>query len=106
MQQMTPKQVFEHIQRAEAEPVLLDVREPSEVEICALENSISIPLQQISTSLDQLDPDQEHILICHHGIRSHRAGNFLAHQGFEKLINLAGGMEAWACDLDPQVNRY
>ncbi len=106
MLQLTPTQLQHHLQTATPKPVLLDVREPSEFEFCALEGAINIPLTRISEAAATLDPEQEYVLICHHGMRSQRAGAFLAAHGFEKLINLVGGVEAWACDLAPDMPRY
>jgi len=103
---LTPTQLLNHLQTAAVKPVLLDVREPAEFEFCALEGSINIPLTRIPEAVARLDPEQEYVLICHHGVRSQRAGAFLAAQGFEKLINLVGGVEAWACDLAPEMPRY
>ena len=106
MVHMTPSQLLGYLQRATTKPVLLDVREPAEIEICAIEGSINIPLARIPESLSKLDPEQEYVLICHHGMRSQRAGAYLEGQGFEKLINLTGGVEAWACDVAPEMSRY
>ncbi len=106
MLQLTPTQLQHHLQTATPKPVLLDVREPSEFEFCALEGAINIPLARIPDAVATLDPEQEYVLICHHGMRSQRAGALLAAHGFEKLINLVGGVEAWACDLAPEMPRY
>lgn len=106
MDQLTPTQLLHHLQTAAVKPVLLDVREPSEYEFCALEGSINIPLPRLPEAVSRLDPEQEYVLICHHGVRSQRAGAILAAQGFEKLINLVGGVEAWACDVAPEMPRY
>lgn len=103
---LSPKQVQEHLQTATDKPVLLDVREPSEFEFCAIEGSLNIPLGQIAGALNRLDPAQEYVLICHHGIRSQRAGSFLAANGFHNLINLVGGVEAWSHEVDPGMPRY
>ncbi len=106
MRQLTPTQLIQHLQTATVKPVLLDVREPSEFAFCAIEGAINMPLAHIPDSANNLDPEQEYVLICHHGVRSQRAGAFLTAQGFEKLINLVGGIEAWACDIAPDMPRY
>jgi rhodanese-related sulfurtransferase len=106
MRQFSPQQVLELLQQDEQKPVLLDVREPFEVELCVIEGSINIPLKQIPESLEELDRKQEYVLICHHGMRSHRAGLIMAAQGFDKLINLVGGIDAWACNVDSRMKRY
>ena len=99
---------MEHIQQAETKPVLLDVREPSEFEICQLEGSINIPMGEIPGRITELDPELEYVLICHHGVRSQRVGIYLAGNDFdeENLINLVGGIDAWACDIAPDMSRY
>ncbi len=106
MRQLSPQQISELLNQSADKPVLIDVREPFEVEICAIEGSTNIPLQQIAEAAEDLDPDKEYVLICHHGMRSQRAGMIMAAQGFEKLINLVGGIDAWACNIDPQMQRY
>lgn len=106
MQQMNAKQVANYIKQADTKPTLVDVREPNEIEICAIDGAINIPLSNFQPALDQLDPEQEIVLICHHGIRSLRAGMFLEEQGYTKLINMLGGIDDWACEVDPQMRRY
>lgn len=106
MQQFSPQQLVDHINTSTDKPVLIDVREPHELGICAIDGARNIPLNQLPGALNELDPEQEYALICHHGMRSQRACDFLYANGFSKLINLAGGIEAWACDIDPQMARY
>lgn len=84
---------------------LLDVREPSEVKICKLKNSINIPLKNLEDSLDRLDKNKKIIVYCHHGIRSRIACDILIKHGFES-INLAGGIDRWATNLDKHMNIY
>ena len=86
--------------------VLLDVREDSEVAICALPGITHIPMGELSVRLPELDMDAETVCICHHGIRSAHAAAALARMGFESLLNLSGGMERWAQDVDPEMARY
>ncbi len=106
MHQLSPHQVVELIEQPQTKPVLIDVREPFEFEICAIEGSTNIPLSQINTATEELDPEQEYVLICHHGMRSQRAGMIMGAQGFKNLINLVGGIDAWACDIDSSMERY
>jgi len=88
------------------QPLLLDVREPWEFQIAQIEGSHLIPMRQISQQAATLDPNQEIVLICHHGIRSRQVGYFLESAGFANLINLTGGVEAWARDVDPNMPTY
>lgn len=86
--------------------VLLDVREPWEVQTCALENCLNIPMGQIPNRLAELDPAQPVVVVCHHGIRSQRVAMFLQQAGFETVYNLNGGVDAWAREVDPAFPTY
>ena len=88
------------------ELVLLDVREPDELAICALEGAVHVPLGELMSRLQELDPDRPTVCICHHGIRSASAAGYLAAQDFDEVYNLAGGVEAWAVEVDPEMRRY
>ncbi len=85
---------------------LLDVREPHEFNYAHIKNSVLIPLNQIPKRLTELDPEQEIVLICHHGIRSLQAAEYLRQQGFRYVVNLTGGVAAWASDCDLTMPRY
>lgn len=85
---------------------LLDVREPNEFEYVRIENSVLIPLSQIPQRLGELNPQQEIVVICHHGVRSQQACMYLVNSGFENISNLTGGIDAWSCDCDSSVPRY
>jgi rhodanese-related sulfurtransferase len=108
MQHFTPQQLADYLQQNQQSPVLLDVREPWEFERCHINGSELIPMHQIPQSVEngRLDPSREIVLICHHGIRSRQVAYYLEHQGFTRLINLEGGVEAWAQDVDPTMERY
>lgn len=85
---------------------LLDVREPHEFNYAHIEGSVLIPLNQIPQRLNELDPEQEIIVICHHGIRSQQAAHYLQQQGFKNIVNLSGGVAAWASSCDLTMPRY
>lgn len=87
-------------------PALLDVREAFELEICSLPGSQHIPMHQVPLQLEALNPDQEIVVICHHGGRSMQVAMFLDNKGFAAVHNLAGGVEAWATEVDPKMRRY
>ncbi|MBL8396779.1 MAG: sulfurtransferase [Candidatus Accumulibacter sp.] len=89
-----------------ARPVLLDVREPWEYALCHLPGSRLLPMSIVPAKLDQLDPQAETVVICHHGIRSLQVANFLERQGFALTYNLSGGIDAWARDVDPLMHTY
>jgi len=86
--------------------VLVDVREEWEYSLAKVNGSILIPLGTLPQSLAQLNRDSEIIAICHHGMRSADATNFLLQQGFPKVKNLVGGIDAWSTQVDGTVPRY
>ncbi len=86
--------------------VLLDVREQWEYNLAKLANSILIPLGTLPHSIDKLTRDAEIVAICHHGMRSADATNFLLQQGFPNVKNLVGGIDAWSAQVDGTVPRY
>jgi len=85
---------------------LLDVREPQEYHFAKIDGSTLIPLQQIPARIGELEPARDIVVICHHGMRSLQAANYLAHQGFANIANLAGGIDAWSLKCDSSVPRY
>ena len=91
---------------AENNLILIDVREPWEFEICSINGSYNIPMGQIPTQLDKISEDKETVIICHHGVRSMQVINYLEQQGFESLINLDGGVDAWARQIDLDMAVY
>ena len=86
--------------------VLVDVREPWEQEICRIEGARLVPLGALAASLNTLPDVDEVICYCHHGMRSLDAAAWLRFQGFEKAKSLAGGIERWSLEVDPNVPRY
>ncbi|SDV47803.1 rhodanese-like domain-containing protein [Chitinasiproducens palmae] len=108
MRQMTAPELAERLaDPSRPAPLLLDVREPWEVARCALPGIVSIPLQQLPARSEELDPDAEVVCICHHGARSASAAMFLERErGFTQTINLSGGIDAWALQVDPSTPRY
>lgn len=87
-------------------PHLLDVREPWEFERCHIEGSELLPMSGIPSRFGQLDPRRETVVICHHGVRSFHVARFLEHNGFTEVINLTGGVDAWAKEVDPHMPLY
>ncbi|MGR0218291.1 ThiF family adenylyltransferase [Agromyces sp. ZXT2-6] len=89
-----------------ATPVLLDVREPWEAEIAAIDGSVLIPLGDLGDRLGELDPAASVVVYCHLGVRSEYAARVLAGAGFADVRNLAGGIDAWSRTVDGGVVRY
>ena len=108
MRRFTPKDLQAYLADCPTPPLLLDVREPWEFQTCHLTDSRLVPMRQIPLAVEaeELDPDQEIVVICHHGIRSRQVAYYLEQQGFDKVINLEGGVEAWANEIDPTMPRY
>jgi len=90
------------------EIVIIDVREPRELEICKLANTIHIPLGFLPERIKELDgyKDKEVVVYCLAGGRSHKAAGFLNASGFKSVYNLAGGILAWADQVDPTIQKY
>ena len=106
MRELTPFECKLLIENSTEKPLLLDVREPWEHRIAALEGSTLVPMREIPTAADTLDPTQEIIVICHHGIRSRHVAHYLESRGFDRVINLRGGVDAWARELDTRLTTY
>ncbi len=106
MRRMSALEVDAHLKQANGKPLILDIREPWEYAVCRIDGSELVPMRQISTALSQLDPEQETIVVCHHGIRSFSVCRYLEQMGFTKLINLEGGVAAWARDVDAEMATY
>ncbi len=86
--------------------LILDVREPWELEIAAINGALNIPMQSIPAALDALPREQDIVIICHHGMRSMNVARFLERQGFDALFNVTGGTDAWSRQVDPALARY
>lgn len=104
--EFSPKQLQELLEHSNEPPVLLDVRETWEFEKCHLEHSKLVPMREIPSALQEFDPDDEIVVICHHGIRSRAVANYLAQHDFSKVINLSTGIDGWARDIDTSMPIY
>jgi rhodanese-related sulfurtransferase len=92
------------------ETLLLDVREPWELEQAVIRLPGAafrhIPMGLVPHHLAELDRAQPIVCLCHHGVRSQHVAAFLSRQGYAQVYNLAGGIDAWSTDVDPAVPRY
>ncbi|MEE9160894.1 MAG: rhodanese-like domain-containing protein [Gammaproteobacteria bacterium] len=86
--------------------VLLDVRDKWEYDLCHIDNSVNISLSEITERKDELDKQPRTVILCHHGMRSTIAGEYLISEGFEQIVNLEGGIDAWASTIDQSMTRY
>lgn len=87
-------------------PVLLDVREPWEFQTAHIEGARLVPMNEVAARVNELDPHEDLVVICHLGGRSMQVAMFLEKQGFARVHNLAGGVDAWAKTVDPAMPVY
>jgi len=106
MQQIEVTDLKVHIDSSETAPFVLDVREPWEYQLCHIDNSRLIPMNQVARAIEELNKEEEIFIICHHGIRSQRVGLLLKDFGFQKVVNVSGGIDAWAQSVDPGMATY
>jgi len=95
---------------AGATPVVLDVREPWELQTASVKADgftlVAIPMNDVPARLAELDASAPIACLCHHGARSQRVAGFLAQNGFENVTNISGGIDAWSAERDAGVPRY
>lgn len=107
MQQLSAPQLKAWLDDPErAKPVLVDVRQPWEFDVCRIEGAKPLPMSAIAARFMELDRNAETVVICHHGARSYQVCMFLEHQGFTNIYNLYGGVAAWAQQVDPAMPTY
>lgn len=106
MRELTAKELKAYLDASQTQPLLLDVRETWEFDRCHIDGAVLIPMRQIAEAVASLDPGQETVVICHHGIRSRYVARFLEQTGFKNVVNLAGGVDAWARDVDKTMAVY
>ena len=95
---------------ASAKALLLDVREPWEVQTASVTprgfTLLAIPMNEIPSRIAELQPYDRIACLCHHGARSQHVAAYLSQHGVGELANVAGGIDAWARQFDPSVPRY
>ena len=106
MREFSASELNAYLCGTDCKPLLLDVREPWEFDKASIEGSTLVPMRQIGERIHELDSDGEIVVICHHGIRSRVICRYLESEGFTNVINLAGGVDAWAKDVDNQMSTY
>jgi rhodanese-related sulfurtransferase len=104
--EIIPEEVKAKLDDAEAF-TLLDVREPWECELASISGAKLMPMGDVPTRAHrELDPDDEIVVICHHGVRSMNVTVWLRQQGFEKTRSMRGGIDAWSRRVDQNVPVY
>ncbi len=103
--EISPQELKGRLDRREP-IVLLDVRDPWETALVRLENAVHIPMDEIEMRADELDAREETVVYCHHGVRSAAVADYLRSIGFQRVMNLAGGVDEWARTVDRSMKRY
>jgi rhodanese-related sulfurtransferase len=102
---ISPTELNERLKNGE-KVNLIDVREVWEYELAHLESAKLLPLSRFNEWIGELKPEEETVVMCHHGIRSANVCLFLLRNGFEKVFNLDGGIDLWSKEVDAEVPRY
>ena len=112
IEQVSPTQLADwmHTQSGHGTTVVLDVREPWEIQTASVKAQgfelVSIPMHLIPARLQELPHDRPIACLCHHGGRSMQVAAFLAQRGFVPVANIAGGIHAWSAQIDPSIPTY
>ncbi|EAZ97813.1 Rhodanese-like protein [Marinobacter sp. ELB17] len=107
MQSLTAPELAAWIENAaRPNPVLLDIREPWEFQICHISGALTMPMNTILDKFSELDAEHSIVCICHHGVRSMQVGLFLKKHGINHVSNLTGGVHAWALQVDGTMPTY
>lgn len=106
MHQISVKDLKLLLDSDQSRTLLLDVREQWEFDICRIDGSTLVPMRQIHAAVEQLDRDRHTVVICHHGVRSRQVCLYLMQLGFNHVVNLQGGVQAWANEIDPGMPTY
>ncbi|GAA4368302.1 hypothetical protein GCM10023185_40940 [Hymenobacter saemangeumensis] len=104
--EISPQELQQRLQAGE-DLQLVDVREPREFDYCHLPGSVLIPLGELARRAEEIREQGPVVLICHHGVRSGQALAYLRHRhGLDNLLNLRGGVHAWALQVDADFPVY
>ena len=108
--QVRPSQLNDWLQAQPGRPLVLDVREPWELQTASVRADgfelLAIPMNTIPARLAEVPAGRPVAVLCHHGSRSQRVAQFLEQQGYAPVANIAGGIDAWALEVDAGVPRY
>lgn len=114
IEQIRPAALHQWLAMQPTTPVVLDVREPWETSLAFVKplpdtrsfDVLQMPMQSIPQRLSELPQDRAIACLCHHGIRSQQVAAFLVNRGFENVINISGGIDAWRREIDSSVAAY
>jgi len=104
IREITPAEL-QQLLSSDNPPTFLDIREEGEAAICAIEGATLIPMNTLPQRLQEIPRDRPVVLYCHAGMRSMMVGQWLSQQGYDAL-SLAGGIDRWAYEIDPEMARY
>ena len=104
-QSITPQEVIKRLEVGKRFR-FIDVREPQEYAVARVAEAELLPLTRFNEWIDRLSPDEETVVMCHHGIRSANVCLYLMRNGFQKVFNLEGGIDSWSLEADETVPRY
>jgi rhodanese-related sulfurtransferase len=105
--EISPRELARHLENGQAVR-MIDVRQPWESDIARLPGSLLIPLNELPQRVQEVpsEPAVTVVIYCHHGVRSLSAVTYLQRLGYHHVRSLAGGIDAWSCEVDPAVPRY
>jgi len=103
--QIEPTDLKQLLDRGDAVEIV-DIRENWEHKICHIDGSLLLPMAELPARVGELPPERPLVIVCHHGMRSFHATMWLRQHGFPRAVNLAGGVDAWATQVDPAMARY
>ena len=107
MQQLTPRELSDWLSdKTRTAPLVLDIREGWEVNLCKIDGCRHIAMQSMPAHLGELDAGAPVVVYCHHGMRSMRVAGYLEQHGFKQVYNLRGGIAAWAHDVARDMPQY
>lgn len=105
MDEITPEELKARLEGNDR-PLLLDVRQEWETNLCRLPNAVHIPIEEIELRMEELNPEDDIVVYCHQGVRSAAVAQYLRGLGFTRVRNLMGGLDSWARTVDPGMRRY
>lgn len=86
--------------------LVLDVREPWEVQEASVQGALNVPMDDVPASLEKIPQDRAVVVMCHTGSRSAFIAEWLEMRGYQNILNLVGGIDRWAWEIDPEIPRY
>jgi len=105
VQEITPQELKARLDENDR-PVLVDVRDDWETKLCRLPDAVHIPMEEFELRTEELNPADDIVVYCHHGVRSAAVADYLRQLGFTRVRNLSGGLDAWARTIEPTMRRY